>query len=131
MLFTENFIEKGGSGDWDALHPWDCFYKENSLPLTSVTPLRMTPTLVIFGEEDDLVYTPPMRDEFVNLCDMGYQLDYMECAAAGHTDAALWSLPNQLEWLNARLAGEPIPESELCVQQEPFCCPGSPEGKCE
>lgn len=127
MLFTEFFRQEALADRVSELVPWGCYYKENSLISSSVPVVRRTPTLVTFGENDTLVYTPAMRDAYVELCNAGYEMEYIECAGAGHSEGALWSLPDQLDWLEARLAGEPMNEASICKVMDPICCLGSPD----
>jgi pimeloyl-ACP methyl ester carboxylesterase len=126
MLYADTIRQTIADETWEDFEPWNCYYKENSLGTSSVTPLRHTPTLMVYGENDDLVYTPLMRDDFVKLCDAGYQLEYLECTDAGHSAAALWSLPEQLAWMAARLAGDDTDAGNICVVHEPTCCTGTP-----
>ncbi len=128
-LYASEFVDAVGAGDWDAIDPFDCYLKESKLRLSSVPVLRYTPTLVVLSELDDLVITAPQRDEFDELCAIGYQLDYLECADAGHSEGAVWSLPEQLAWAQARLNGEPMGNS-VCQRSEPLCCSGSPADVC-
>ncbi len=82
---------------------------------------------MVYGEIDDMVVTPTQRPDFQKLCEAGYKLDYLECANASHARAALWSLPEQFQWIRDRLAGIPIPEEELCQIQEPVTCSATAE----
>lgn len=109
----------------DELDPWGCLLRQSSIVHTPIPRLNETPTLVVLGEEDRLVYTPVERDAFDELCDMGYHLDYLECEEADHGDAAAWSLPEQIEWMAARLAGEPI--EAPCERRPPEACSGRPD----
>lgn len=122
QIFNLPALMNIATGNWDALAPWSCYYKENSLPTSSVTPQRYVPTLMVYGENDDLMYPETGRESFVELCDLGWQLDYLECSGASHTDAAILSLTEQFEWVAARLAGEPIDDTELCELQAPRTC---------
>lgn len=126
QLFTQTAIDAASDDNWQAIAPWDCFYRENALSTTSVQPSRFTPTLMVYGEIDDLVDTASQRPDFETLCGMGYRLDYLECVGAGHSQAALWSLPEQFQWIRDRLAGVPLPESELCQVQLPVQCSATP-----
>ena len=116
------------SGDgWESVDPWSCYLRENSFATTSVPRLADTPTLVVVAEDDTLVYSPTVRDDFDRLCGLGYQLEYLECAGADHVQGALWSVPEQLAWLEARLAGEPIDPARLCQRTAAVRCSGQPE----
>ena len=127
MLFQQTLLDAIATEDWPAIAPWNCFFVENTLSSTSVVPPRHTPTLMVYGEIDDMVVTPTQRPDFQKLCEAGYKLDYLECANASHARAALWSLPEQFQWIRDRLAGIPIPEEELCQIQEPVTCSATAE----
>ncbi|RJO67320.1 MAG: hypothetical protein C4523_09755 [Myxococcales bacterium] len=129
-IYAAEFITAVRAGDWESLEPWNCYLSENDLTLTSVAPLRQTPTLAVFSELDDLVITAPQREAYDALCEAGYQMEYIECTAAGHSEGAVWSLPEQLDWIRARLAGEPIATERLCTRGAPVCCSATPEEKC-
>ncbi len=126
-VFTAESIAAIAAADWDALAPWSCYYRENSLPHTSVPPRRFTPTLVVYSENDELVLPEEVRGDFEHLCERGWPLEYLECAGAGHTEGAAWSLPEQLAWAQARLAGEPLAEERRCAVAPPTICSLSPE----
>jgi dienelactone hydrolase len=130
-IFTQDLIEKMGNKEWDKLEPWNCYFDENSLATSSVPPLRRVPTLMVYSEDDDLVLTAPMREDFLRLCGLGYNLDYLECANAGHSDGALWSLPEQFAWIKDRITDVELDQQSLCQVHEPVCCSGTPEGRCD
>ncbi len=129
-IYVQSFIDAVLEGRWEDIEPWTCYFEENSLATSSVPPLRFTPTLMAYAEDDTLVVTAPQREDFQRLCKMGYQLEYRECMNASHTEGALWSLPYQLEWLRDRLAGIEIPPEKLCQVSPPVCCAASPEDVC-
>ena len=116
---------------WDEVEPWSCYMKENSLPTSSVPPLRYTPTLMVYSENDEIIIAEPMRTAYDQLCEMGYQLEYLECANADHVAGALWSLPEQFDWMEARLEGQAIDGSKVCKRHEAVCCSATPEGECD
>ncbi len=113
--------------DREALDRWACFIERNSLTETPVPRMNETPTLMVLGENDRLVYTPVEQEAFDTLCEKGYNLEYLECADAGHTDAAGWSFMEQIDWLDARMSGVPIDEAKRCVRSSPVRCSGQPE----
>lgn len=125
--FTQDFIDAASTADWDNIGPWKCYYMENSLSSSSIPPARHTPTLMVYGQNDDLVLLSTQKDDFTTLCNMGYQLQYKECAGAGHTQAALWSMPEQFQWIRDRFAGVPIDAEDVCVFHEPEICSATPE----
>jgi len=122
QLYDTGFIAKVLGGQWDALEPWTCYLDEASLTTTTVPVLRHTPTLVLWSSADDLVITDRIRGDFNTLCEKGYQLEHMECIGAGHSEGAVWSMPEQIAWITARLAGEPIAPAKLCHLNDAFCC---------
>lgn len=121
-VYQPAVIENGLAGDWDAVAPYGCFLQENSFADNPIPRLSDTPFFFVLGENDDLVYTPVEREDFDRLCTEGYAMDYLECAGAGHTQGALWSLPEQVRWVEARLSGDAIPAEELCVRQAAVHC---------
>ncbi|MBN1945748.1 MAG: alpha/beta fold hydrolase [Bradymonadales bacterium] len=129
-LFLPTFIDAVLEERFDDIQPWTCYLAESSLVSTSVPRLRDTPTLVVYSENDDLVVTAPHRLAFDRLCEMGYILEYLECAGAGHSEGAVWSLPEQIAWINSRLAGEPLDSGAVCQRGAAVCCRGTPEGRC-
>jgi hypothetical protein len=125
-IFAPGFVAAVQDGDWDAIEPWSCYLRESSPATTSVPRLRDVPLLVVFGENDDLVHTPTQAADFDRLCGQGYRLEYLECAGAGHSDAALWSLPEQLAWVEDRLAGVPLDTTRQCLRTPPVVCSATP-----
>lgn len=113
-------------GSWESAEPWTCYLRENSFATTSVPRLSDGPVLFVLSEGDTLVYTPVIRDDFDRLCSLGYRLEYLECAGAGHAEGAVWSLPEQVEWLEERLAGVPLDPARVCQQSAPIRCSGQP-----
>jgi hypothetical protein len=126
MLFNIDFVNAAVDKRWDDIGPWKCYYQENSLATTTVPVLRQIPTLIVYGETDDLVDTPSQTANITTLCGLGFQIDHMECQGAGHTQAALWSMPEQFDWIRARLAGTPVPEEEICKIEAPAVCSATP-----
>lgn len=127
-VYAAPFIDAAKNDRLDALPPWGCFLEENSLATSSVKPLRQTPTLMAYSEDDELVVTAPMRDAFDTLCRAGARLTYLECAGATHTEGALWSLPEQVAWIRERLAGKPVLDG--CTRHAPVCCSATPKDRC-
>jgi hypothetical protein len=110
QVYQQAFIDKLAADDWDALGVFGCVLQRATLRLSEIPLMVKTPTLVVLGEADDLVYTPAIREDLPRLCDLGYELEHFECAGLGHSEAALASLPYVVEWAKARLAGEAIAE---------------------
>lgn len=120
QVYQQSFIDAIQAEDWDALGVFGCVLKQATLRLSEIPLVSATPTLVVQGEDDDLVYTPVIRDDLPNLCEAGYVLEHFECAGLGHTDAAVRSLPFVVDWVFKRLDGEAL--SEPCVIHEPVDC---------
>lgn len=120
QIYQQSFIDALGVQDREALGEVGCMLERATLR-TSQIPLEVaTPTLVVLGEADDLVYSPVVRDDLPKLCDAGYVIDHFECAGAGHTQAATDSIPFVLDWVEARLAGTAI--NEPCVIHKAVDC---------
>ncbi len=127
-IFKEDFVDGVLENDWHGYEEWKCLMGENSVAYTSVPRISDTPFLFVLSENDRLVDTPMEREEFSRLCDMGYRMEYIECAQASHSNGAIWSLPEQLEWVKLRLSSTEL--SRPCILEEPLCCSGSPETVC-
>jgi len=104
--------------------PFGCYIKENSLLHTSVPRLDDTPGLVIVADSDELVNTPVERTAFDTLCDVGHELQYLECQNASHIGGAFFSLDDAFDFMEARLAGEPM--TRTCQRAEPSRCSSDP-----
>lgn len=126
-MFRAEFRDAVLEEDREVLGSWFCYVQENSLATSSVPRLRSTPTLMVYGELDDLAVD--QHDDFDRLCSMGYSLDYLECAGAGHVSAAAWSVGEQLDWIADRLQGRPV--MDPCRRRAPSCCGGTPAASCE
>jgi hypothetical protein len=120
QVYQQSFIDAIQAEDWDALGVFGCVLKQATLRLSEIPLMVATPTLVVQGEADDLVYTPVVRDDLPKLCEAGYVIDHFECAGKGHTDAVLGSLPYVVGWVYDRLDGLPI--AEPCVIHAPVDC---------
>lgn len=120
QVYTQSFIDAVVARDWEALGDWGCFLRQSSLGDSEVPLLKATPTLIQLGEADDLVYTPVVRDDLPRLCEQGYQLQHIECAAAGHSESVLQAVPFIVKWVNSRIAGEPL--ADVCEIQKPTDC---------
>jgi acetyl esterase/lipase len=125
-VFDASWLAQGlGEPDasWD---PWYCYLADNSITTARIPLYQDIPTLFILGENDDLVYTPVERDDFDRMCAMGYRMEYLECAGAGHTDAAIWSLVDQHAWVRDRLDNIPLDPATECQLSPPVHCSGEP-----
>ncbi len=122
QVFTPAAIAAARSGQFPA--PWSCYLSHNSFATTPVKRYSDTPFFFVLGEKDDLVIPTVERDDFQRLCKMGYRMQFLECSGAGHVDAGKWSVPEQLEWLAARMKGEPM--QHVCELAQPTRCSAQP-----
>ena len=87
----------------------------------SAVPYRSdAPVLYVVSELDELVLAGPTRDAYGDLCDAGYTMNYIECAGADHTEGALWSLGQVMDWLKDRVDGLPL--QGACTQPPAMTC---------
>lgn len=121
-VLTPNFVAAAAAEDWDAVSPFGCYLEQSTLSRSSVPMDSATPTLVVLGEADDLVSAEVVGADLELLCAQGMNIEHHECAGLDHVDAATTSLPYQLAWLEARLAGEAM--TEACVLNAPEDCAG-------
>ncbi len=127
-IYAQPFIDAVLAGDWDAIDPWSCFLRENSVSTSSIARLRSTPVLTVYGELDTLVVPALQEANYAELCADGWQLQQIQCQGAPHAETTLWSLNEQVAWLRDRLDGEPLQSS--CVWNGPVCCSASPDDVC-
>jgi dienelactone hydrolase len=127
-IYAQAFIEAVRAGDWDAIEPWSCFLRENSVSTSSITRKRSTPLLTVYGELDTLVVPPLQEADFGTLCADGWQLQQLQFLGAPHAETTLWSLNEQVAWLHDRLDGQPL--ESPCTWNGPVCCSASPEDVC-
>jgi hypothetical protein len=120
QVYRADFIAAVTAGDWDAAEPFSCYLRNGTLALTDLPRHTDAPMLVVVSGADDLVVPGPQRAAVPVLCAQGYDIEYVECAGAGHTEGAVQSIPLQFEWMRARLAGEPL--ATRCVPTEPIDC---------
>jgi dienelactone hydrolase len=121
-VFLEPIIEAAASGDWDSIPPWGCFLRENSVPGSSVERLSDIPFLTSYSGEDELLMTSIEQEVWPTLCEMGYTLEYKECAGLGHSQGALAILPYARLWLEDRVAGKPLAAGSTCILEPPVDC---------
>ena len=121
-IFQPPIVAAATAANWDTVPPWACYLKQNSLHSTPIRRLRRTPTLFVVAQNDSIIPPVSERASFQRLCGLGYQLQYLECAEATHVNGALWSIPEQLTWLKARLAGTPIAAADSCQLKAAVRC---------
>ncbi len=122
QVFQPALLELAATGSLEGLEPWACYLGMSDLHGARIPREADPPVLVVVSEEDDLVVADTVRDSVPLLCDEGYDIDYLECAGAGHAEGAVLSLPYQLEWVADRLAGVPLDEDEVCEVEAPIDC---------
>ena len=121
-VYNPDYVAGVSGGAADGYEPWSCYLDENTLRNSSVPLASDTPTLMFLAEEDDLAIAAPARADIEALCAQGYRIEHQECAGLAHADGAVASLPAQLDWLSARVAGEAWDESGVCIINEPIDC---------
>ncbi len=119
-VYTPWIRDALAESDIDTLGNWGCMLRQATLHTSVIERLSDTPVLITLGELDDLVYTPTVRDDIPTLCEQGYDIEVIECAGAGHTDGAIYSLGYQRDWALSRIAGKEPGES--CVINPPVDC---------
>jgi acetyl esterase/lipase len=128
QVFQPGVLAAAAADTLDDVEPWGCLLRENGLVTSSVARISADApshgVLFVTGEGDSLVDTPTERAAFVALCAAGLPSTYLECAGASHTQTSLWALPTILEFLAARVSGEPFVAS--CEVTPAVACPGQP-----
>ena len=128
-LYQPTFIEAALNHNWQGYEQWKCLLTENSFMYTkAVKRISDTPFMFVLSQLDDLVNSPIEEAAYDTLCSQGYRMNFMECEGAGHSQGALWSLPEQLDWVEHRLAGEDL--ADQCTRPAAFCCSLSDEDAC-
>ncbi len=120
QIYQPSFIAAASTADWDAADPWSCYLRQGTLHDSAIPRDSTTPTLFVVSGEDDLVAADVCRADFPVLCGQGYEMEYLECEGASHTEGAVDSLPYQWQWVEDRLAGLPLEQS--CVMTDPVDC---------
>ena len=103
-----------------SLEPWTCYLKENSILGLPVDIDRVAPTFIITAENDDLAIAAPVHSDIENMCEIGYQIEHLQCAGLGHVDGALDTLGIQWDWIQGQLSGRALNDS--CIVQAPILC---------
>ncbi len=126
QLFTPAFLDAMATDGLEGTDPYGCFLRENSVTTTSVARADDSPVLFLLAETDEIVQTSVERGSFDTLCAQGQRMQYLECANATHVEGPLWSLPVQRDWIDARLAGEPLDPGVVCQRNGPVECDSRP-----
>jgi pimeloyl-ACP methyl ester carboxylesterase len=128
-IFSPEVLAQAATGSLEGFEPWACYLGMADLEHTAIPRTIDPPVLIQVSGADELVVASTVRDSIPGLCADGYRIDYIECEGADHTDGAIYSLPYQMEWVADRVAGEPLPESEICVVDAPIACESFIEGE--
>jgi hypothetical protein len=124
-VFTPAVLAAAKEPSLGDFEPWACYLKENSLTMSSVPKQENIPSLFLLGELDTLVNPEIERAAFVELCGLGYDLVYLECAGASHTKPLVWAFDQTLDFLEARLRGDPLP-AHTCQLKPAETCTSQP-----
>lgn len=128
-LLTATIRDAATAGTMSALDPWGCVLRESSLLDTSIPRLSTASDpsygiLFITGENDSILSPAIERPGYDTLCASGVPLTYLECQGAGHVDAALWSLSETFDFLEARARGDAFTPN--CARPAASRCSGTP-----
>jgi len=129
-IYQPAILDAASAETFDAVDPWGCVVTENGLTTTSIP--RFAPggesygVLLTFGGDDPLVHTPIEREAYRALCEDGLPVAMIECIGADHGGGTLWAIPEILDFMDARAAGEPF-EQPSCEPPEPVTCRATPE----
>jgi acetyl esterase/lipase len=121
-IYHPDLLAAAAAGGLEGFDTWACYLGMADLEDTLIPREIDPPVLVQVSGADELVVAGTVRDSIPGLCEDGYRIDYIECDGMDHTDGAVYTLPYQIEWVAERLSGTPLPESEICVVDEPIDC---------
>jgi dienelactone hydrolase len=128
-IFQQELIDAAVDDTLASFAPWGCITAENGLTTTSVA--RIEPesdsygVMYILGENDELVHTPIERQAFESLCEQGMQMEFLECAGAGHGETTFFALPEILDFVEARIEGQTFDAANACELTGPVECQGT------
>ncbi len=117
-IYTAEFVDSVQDGT--PMEPWGCIWEQTSPVSMPVRGSSEATLVLVTGEEDDLAWTPPVRDAVGLYCDEGREVLYRECEGLGHVEAAVETLPWQIETLSGLLSGALAGD---CVLSAPEPCP--------
>jgi dienelactone hydrolase len=129
-VFQPGLYQPARNDELETVDPWGCITAENGLTTTSIE--RITPTsesygiLAVYSENDELVNTPIEREAFEEMCSQGLEMEYLECAGADHVEGTLFAVPEILDFMEARMAGEAFAPADVCQVADPVTCRGTP-----
>ncbi len=121
-IFRSEVLAAAASGETDTLQPWGCYQGMGDLAASAIPRGGDAAVLVVLSELDTWVVADVVRAELPLLCAQGYAIQHVECAGASHSEGAIQSIPYQLDWARARLAGEPLDPADACVITTPQDC---------
>lgn len=124
-----SLLDAAAAGALDRVDPWGCILVEADAVTTSVPRIAPDPPsygiLLALGTDDELVDVSIARAGAQTICEAGMPTSVVECIGASHAEAAFWSMPEALDFLDARAAGEPFVAGD-CVPPAPGSCRGTP-----
>lgn len=129
-VFQQALVDSAVNDTLASVEPWGCITTENGLTTTSVS--RIEPesdsygVMFVVGENDELVHTPIERDAFVELCDQGMQMEFLECAGANHGETTFFALPEILDFVDARIERTTFDTASACQLAAATTCRGTP-----
>jgi acetyl esterase/lipase len=124
-VLTPEVLAAAKEAEFGTFDPWACYLTENSLSSTSVPRQDDIPSMFLLGELDALVNNTVERAAFQELCGQGHKLVYLECAGASHTKPLVWAFDQTLDFLEARLRGDPLP-AYTCLLRSAETCTSQP-----
>jgi pimeloyl-ACP methyl ester carboxylesterase len=127
-VFQPAILGAVAAGTLDMFQPWGCMAVDNGLTTTPLKRIQKDPpsygVLFVTGAKDNLVDTPTERASYATLCKAGMPLHYLECQGSSHVSTTTDALPEILEFLQARVAGEAFTSS--CDVTPAVLCKGTP-----
>ncbi len=128
-LYQPAILDAASAGTFASVDPWGCVVGENALTSTSIvrqgSDAESYGILLTFGGADELVHTPIEREAYRQLCEDGVPVTMLECEGADHGGGTLYALPEILDFMDARAAGEPFVQPS-CEPPAPVICEGTP-----
>ncbi|MDH5492047.1 MAG: alpha/beta fold hydrolase [Myxococcales bacterium] len=124
--FTAQVLASAAAGFPDDGSALSCMVRASSIPEMDLELIEPPPVLFVLAELDELVSTPLERTAFERLCDRGWSMEYLECEGATHLQGGIGTFAEQLDFIDARLAGEPWDPARVCALSAPRSCPGLP-----
>ena len=119
-VFVEDYATSIANENWEDVQPWSCFLEESTLAESKIPYESDAPIFILTGDEDSLVIADTVKESMPKLCDLGYQIEYHQCLNLNHVEAAVDTLPMQLQWIEDRIAGISI--ESYCVNTEAEIC---------